>query len=361
MQPIMQMLAILISLVILFGTLELVRNGKLRSEYSILWLMSAFLLLIMSVFKGTLDTVADFLGVGYAPSLLFMAALICVVIIQIAQNIVMSNQSSKSRDLAQELSILQWRIREVEKKEELNRFMQIGVHMIIARLTATTGWDQLVNQMLEKVMQLVCADTASLVLLDEEHGDLYIEAATHLSPDIVSQTRVKLGEGVTGWVAQQREALLLNGQIDAGCFLNFIPKPTMVSSSISVPLIAPVSSRPFALVFGVLNISRRRNAPLFTANELGLVVELSVQVAPLLHNAKLSKPFPQHENWGDVLPDPALDVILPKGDSTSHEATQTTGNWIGRSHLRLDETVGAAGLAANVAETHDGRDSRGTS
>ena len=77
-----------------------------------------------------------------------------------------------------------------------------------ARLSAILEWEPLIRELLQIAIQLVQADSASLMVVDEQRGDLYIEAATHLSPSIIAVTRLKNGEGVDGWVAEHREAVL---------------------------------------------------------------------------------------------------------------------------------------------------------
>lgn len=64
-------MTVLISLVLLIITLELVRKGQLREEYSLLWLIGAAVVFFLSLFKGSLIVLSGWLGVKYAPSLLF--------------------------------------------------------------------------------------------------------------------------------------------------------------------------------------------------------------------------------------------------------------------------------------------------
>jgi putative nucleotidyltransferase with HDIG domain len=158
-----------------------------------------------------------------------------------------------------------------------------------ARLSATLQWEPLIEQTLETAVQLVRADGASLMLIDDHRGDLYIAAGRHLSDQIIAQTRLNIGEGVVGWVAQHREALLLLGPVEMEHFPKFFPKPNLVASAICVPLIPPPISELPQNVLGVLNVNRHTGTPHFTQDDLELVTALSTQAAAALRNARLYK------------------------------------------------------------------------
>lgn len=158
-----------------------------------------------------------------------------------------------------------------------------------ARLSAILEWDPLIRELLQIAIQLVRADSASLMMVDEHRGDLYIEAATHLSSSVIAETRLKIGEGVIGWVAEHREAVLLVGAVEAGRFVNFFPKPETIGSSMSVPLIPPTVAGQLRNVLGVLNIHRSTRMTPLTRDDLELVTALSTQAAAALENARLYK------------------------------------------------------------------------
>ncbi|HEX9076525.1 MAG TPA: HD domain-containing phosphohydrolase [Anaerolineae bacterium] len=158
-----------------------------------------------------------------------------------------------------------------------------------ARLSAILEWEPLIRELLQIAIQLVHGDSASLMVIDEHRGDLYIEAATHLSPSIITATRLKIDEGVAGWVAGHREAVLLVGTVEADRFVKFHPKPDAIGSSMSVPLIPPFVAGKLQNVLGVLNIHRLPGRAPLTSEDLELVTALSTQAAAALQNARLYK------------------------------------------------------------------------
>ncbi len=111
-----QILAVASSLGLLAFILYLIRKGRLREEHALLWLMAGFSILILSAWRGSLTAIARMLNIGYAPSLLFAVGLVFTLLILLAQTAVMSRVSSHTRDLAQELSLMEWRIEKLERE-----------------------------------------------------------------------------------------------------------------------------------------------------------------------------------------------------------------------------------------------------
>ncbi len=101
-----QILAIISSLALLVFVLELVRRGKLREKYALLWLAAAGVVCFLSIFRDVLDRSAHLLGVAYAPAFLFMVAIFFGMMILLHFSIVISSLSAKVKTLAQEIAIL---------------------------------------------------------------------------------------------------------------------------------------------------------------------------------------------------------------------------------------------------------------
>lgn len=86
---------------------ELVRQRKLREDYSLLWLATALVLLILSAFRPLLDTVAVFLGViTYPPAALFAVAFAFVLAILLHFSTVLTRLARENKTLAQETALL---------------------------------------------------------------------------------------------------------------------------------------------------------------------------------------------------------------------------------------------------------------
>ena len=111
-----QILSIAGSIGLLMFILNLIKTKKLRIQYSLLWLLTAIMLLLLSLYKGLLDLVAKWLGIFYPPAVLFIVELFFFLLILLHFSIVITNLSNCNKELAQQLSILKWKFEELEKK-----------------------------------------------------------------------------------------------------------------------------------------------------------------------------------------------------------------------------------------------------
>lgn len=108
-----QILAILTSLAMLIVIVRLVYHRQVREEYALLWLLAAGTILGLSVFGGTLTGLAAFIGIGYAPSLLFAVGGVFVLLILLSQTVAISSLARKNHDLTQRVAILEWHLERV--------------------------------------------------------------------------------------------------------------------------------------------------------------------------------------------------------------------------------------------------------
>jgi signal transduction protein with GAF and PtsI domain len=95
-------------------------------------------------------------------------------------------------------------------------------------------------------------DQVSLMILDEPSRELEVcSVSGHLQPEEVLGTRMKIGTGVAGWVAEQREAMVLGAKVNHSTFQGFQSKAYAIASAMIVPVI--LRER----VVGVLSVTSR--------------------------------------------------------------------------------------------------------
>ncbi len=108
----LKILAIVGSGSLLLIVVELVRRGRLKEKYSLLWLLSGVILLIFSLSRDILEYVSHMLGIFYPPSLLFLVAFLFLLLITLHFSVVISGLSEKNKHLAQEVALLRQQIQE---------------------------------------------------------------------------------------------------------------------------------------------------------------------------------------------------------------------------------------------------------
>ncbi len=108
--------AAIASVVLILVVLELIRGRRLKERYALLWLVTGLALLVLSIWRDGLNTIAGWLGVsGYPPAVLFAAAILFVIVVLLHYSTVLSQLDDESTLLAQELAILRRRVEELEQ------------------------------------------------------------------------------------------------------------------------------------------------------------------------------------------------------------------------------------------------------
>lgn len=102
----LQWVSILGSAGLLAVVLELVRSRRLQERYSLLWIFTAAVLLLLSCWRGLLDRLAFLFGIHYPPSALFLIGAGFFLMILLHFSVVHSNLANRVKQLSQELAIL---------------------------------------------------------------------------------------------------------------------------------------------------------------------------------------------------------------------------------------------------------------
>ncbi len=150
------------------------------------------------------------------------------------------------------------------------------LHDISNVIHATLDSQQALNLILAEAVRVMRASSGSAVLVNPSSNALEIVASHSLPPDAAS-LKLRVGEGVTGWVARTGRAARVNDvQADA----RYIPVRPEVRSELAVPM--EVEGE----VKGVLNVdSDRINA--FSAGDQELLEALARQAAKVIHTTWL--------------------------------------------------------------------------
>ncbi len=115
----LKLLAIIGSIALLFIVVELIRRGRLKERYSLLWLLAGSLLLIFSSSRYILEYVSHLFGIFYPPSLLFLVAFLFLLLITLHFSVVISGLSEKNKQLAQEIALL---------RQQMHETIQLTIH-----------------------------------------------------------------------------------------------------------------------------------------------------------------------------------------------------------------------------------------
>jgi len=161
--------------------------------------------------------------------------------------------------------------------ERLSLFHEVG-----KALFSTLDLQKILQTIMEKISDLLQPDTWSLLMLDEDTQELYFEIAIGAGAEKLRDVRLKLGEGVAGWVAQTGEPLLVeNTSSDP----RFTPKVdelthTETRSIVCVPIKA------HGHVLGVIELVNALGKPSFGNDDIPILKSLADYAAIALENAR---------------------------------------------------------------------------
>ena len=106
------------SVLLLLIVLELIRSRRLRERYALLWLATGIVLLVLSAWRGGLNTIAGWVGVStYPPAVLFAVAIVFILAVLLHYSTVISRLSDQSTVLAQRVALLEQRQQESAREE----------------------------------------------------------------------------------------------------------------------------------------------------------------------------------------------------------------------------------------------------
>jgi hypothetical protein len=107
------------SALLLLIVLELIRGRRLKERYALLWLATGLVLLVLSIWRGGLNTFAGWLGVsGYPPAILVAAAIMFVIAVLLHYSTVLSRLTDDNVLLAQEVALLRARMDALERERD---------------------------------------------------------------------------------------------------------------------------------------------------------------------------------------------------------------------------------------------------
>ena len=114
-----QIISIIVSISIFSAVFNLVRRKKLKTEYLLIWILVWLVFIVFSFWKNGIDTIANLLGIAYAPSVLFIILIIGIILILIEFSIIISKQAERIKVLTQEIGLLKQEFeKEIDKEKE---------------------------------------------------------------------------------------------------------------------------------------------------------------------------------------------------------------------------------------------------
>lgn len=173
---------------------------------------------------------------------------------------------------------LQAKVTELESSRELVKKL---LSRIGTAIVSYEGIDNLLTLIVENAGVALEAQVGSLMLVDGEKQDLYVKASWSNNGQTSDKSmRVKLGEGVTGWVAKEGRPMRGKSMASGVGFSN--TDNTVDCAALCVPL----KLRDHAI--GVLTMLRETGAKPFSEDDEMLLASIGSQMAVAIENYRLN-------------------------------------------------------------------------
>lgn len=111
-----KIICIVISVIFLLLIIELVRRKKLREEYSLLWILTSIVILLLASFNPLLYFIADLFKAKAPTSVIYMLGIIFLLLINLHFSISISSLKTQVKRLAQKTALLELELTKVKNR-----------------------------------------------------------------------------------------------------------------------------------------------------------------------------------------------------------------------------------------------------
>jgi len=186
------------------------------------------------------------------------------------------------RDVLRTALMRQWQLSlpicRLLKKEDMAAVVEL-----LGFINSTINLDELLDRIMIAAKEVLNAEASSLMLLDEQTGELIVSVPTGPKREELKQLRIPRGEGISGWVAEHGEPLLVPEVSEDPRFFRRIDQVFgfVTKSVVCMPL------RAKGKTLGVLEVINRQDGKPFSGEDAELLMMFAHQVAVVLDNARL--------------------------------------------------------------------------
>ncbi|KAB8142024.1 GAF domain-containing protein [Chloroflexia bacterium SDU3-3] len=163
------------------------------------------------------------------------------------------------------------------QSQELEALNRIG-----RTITSSLDTEQVPSLIMEQVCTLLNVEEGSLLLADEESGDLVFAYTSGPVGNQLLGQRIPRGRGLAGYVVRTGEAVIVNNAQNDTRFYDYTDKSTGFTTKalLAVPL------RGVAGIRGVIEVMNRLNGSPFTSDDRRLLEAVADQAVIALENAR---------------------------------------------------------------------------
>src|ERR1022692_5306104 len=156
------------------------------------------------------------------------------------------------------------------------------LHEISVRLGTADGFHEVLTRVVEFASALVKCDSCLIYIL--EGDELVLRASKNLHPEVVDRLKLRVGQGITGWVAEHREPVAIPEEASHDPrfqFFHELPEDSY-EAFLSVPLMCR------GRVVGAINLQHRL-PHIYKLKEIRLITTIGFLVGAEIELARMEE------------------------------------------------------------------------
>jgi PAS domain S-box-containing protein len=156
----------------------------------------------------------------------------------------------------------------------------VAIHELGKVIAFSSDLNAILNKVADATLQQCNADEVSIMLPTRDGKELYVAVARGGHREYIGE-RVPMERGIAGWVARNRETVIINGKVDDPRFSPVNPRND-IRAAVSMPMLAGGN------LVGVLNVNVTKSHRHMTLGQVKALSILVSIIAPILENTWLN-------------------------------------------------------------------------
>lgn len=227
------------------------------------------------------------------------------------------------------------------------------LHRISSIVASELSLDEMLGEIIGLTSQVTACDACLVYLIEHESGEIVLRASQVPHALDVGMISMKMGEGVTGWVAEHKSVVALSSNASADA--RFKRFPVLVEDTYAAFLSVPLVNK--GDIIGVINV-HHRDAHQHTPDEIALVTFVGEQMGAAIarweleeQNAKLQEEAQEAKRQLEIrkLVERAKGILQHRQGLTEEEAYLRLRNESRRLRRPMRELAEAIILAEDLA------------
>lgn len=154
---------------------------------------------------------------------------------------------------------------------------------IAEQIGPKTELHEMLMLIVRMIAELLSAKIVSLMLVDQTQSELFIKVSYGLDEKIVEDTRVKIGEGIAGTVAETGMPLLIDNIEHNDVYMSQNKSQYETMSLLSVPISLG------DIIIGVINVNNKTSGEPFNQDDMNLIMSFAERISKALDRLRTTE------------------------------------------------------------------------